>query len=400
MEREVKLVRALALLSFGASWVLATVAVCAQAASPCVPAAFVALALLAWLAVLARRRAWVPGVVLGVAVLNALVTIPELALRLRGFSYETGIQFGYPRPQAFRYLQPDSLLFWKPRPQDPGVNSLGFRGKEPLTPKPPSVTRVLFFGDSVTEQGLPDVVEAILTTGNCHRTYECVSLAVAGYSSHQGKVLVDLYGHSLEPDAAVILFGWNDHYLAYGAPDARKQIPAGSRLAPAFSHQLKLAQWVLFQTHRLRRTLPQPSESLRVSPQEYRDNLRYMGLSFLRRGLPVIYLTSPTSHAMGVPDYLVDKGFARTKDRVASLHRHYNTIVREVSGELGAVVVDLEALVDSLPPPRVLSLFMRDGIHLTSTGLAVVATQVARALCETLENPRPPTPPRGGAKAA
>ncbi len=51
-----------------------------------------------------------------------------------------------------------------------------------------------------------------------------MTLALSGYSSHQGRVLAELYGETLEPDLAVIYFGWNDHWRAYQTIDSQKVV--------------------------------------------------------------------------------------------------------------------------------------------------------------------------------
>src|SRR6185503_10239350 len=106
------------------------------------------------------------GWLLAFATLNLLLVVPELALRVVGFRGEAGIQFGYPRPQEFVAFDPDARLFWKLRSSNRNVNSLGFPGKEVAVPKPDHRYRVLFLGDSCTQQGYPDIVEILQNGGH------------------------------------------------------------------------------------------------------------------------------------------------------------------------------------------------------------------------------------------
>ncbi len=78
-------------------------------------------------------------------------------------------------------------------------------------PKPPGRARVLFLGDSCTQQGYPRLVELYLTIADEDRSFEAVTLAVAGYSPYQGRVLAETYGVQMQPDFVVVYFGWNDH---------------------------------------------------------------------------------------------------------------------------------------------------------------------------------------------
>ena len=92
---------------------------------------------------------------LAFATLNLFLIVPELALRATGFRGEAGIQFVYPRPHEFVKFDPDERLFWKLRSTDRNVNSLGFPGKEIVTPKPDHRYRILFLGDSCINKAIP-----------------------------------------------------------------------------------------------------------------------------------------------------------------------------------------------------------------------------------------------------
>jgi lysophospholipase L1-like esterase len=361
---------------------------------------FTILTLAAWFAI-PRLPHGLVNITLAVSVLNLLVAVPELVLRLRDFRYEAGIQFGYPRPSQFVYLQPDSQLFWRRSRADRAVNSLGFVGPEVRLPKPQGHKRILFFGDSVTEQGFPDVVGHLLNLAHSPGSirYECVSLATAGYSSYQGKVLVDMYGASLEPDVAVVFFGWNDHYRAYGAPDATKRVnaasPAGGVTGRVY-HHARVVQLAAYAWDTLRGSTPQPLDVLRVPPDAYRDNLVYMHEQLGKRDVPVVFITAPTSHyAVRVPDYLVGREFAVDTQTLLHLHRQYNGIVREVARDTESTLLDLESEFESLPPRDVGALFSRDGIHLSLAGVAVVASRIAAVVTEVMAG-QPPSGVQAG----
>ena len=317
---------------------------------------------------------------LSVAALNVLLLTPELVLRQAQFRHDAGIQFGYPRPSEFEILVPDEELFWRLAPGRPDVNSLGFRGREIERPKPAQVYRVLFLGDSVPYQGYPALVETFLNgPGRGPRRFASVNLAVPGYSTYQGRRVVARYAEMLEPDLAVISYGWNDHWQAYGAVDSRKTIAvdrsaAGRAMRTLYEHS-RLVQWLRWMLAPLLGR-EQPLSVVRVPRDEYEANLIDIGSFFAARRVPVIFITPPTAHyALGVPDYLVTEGFAASKERVTALHREYNQIVRDVAAAHGWLSLDLErelAGLDSLP-----ELFGRDGIHLTRAGSALVARRIA-----------------------
>jgi len=215
--------------SFGASAALAFALLVGDVAYAGVfAAALVGAFALPRLATTLARRAAPVDWLLAVAALNLVLVVPELALRLADFRFESGIQFGYPRPERMLAFEPDPDLFWRLPPSDPEVNSLGFKGDEIAVPKPDGTFRILFLGDSCTFQGYPQRVADLLAQRPDPRLrVEAVNLGVPGYSSHQGRIVAELYGEVFEPDLVFAAFGWNDHWLAYGAPDA----PGASRRA-------------------------------------------------------------------------------------------------------------------------------------------------------------------------
>lgn len=346
---------------------------------------------------LARRGRDV-RVFISVAVLNLMLVTPELALRAADIAYETGIQFGYPRPSQFLELVPDKDLFWKLPPNSssvnsmPSVNSLGFYGKEIQVSKPPAVYRLMFLGDSVPAQGYPQTVETFL---NClhpgGRRFESINVAVGGYSSYQGRILAAKYGKTLQPDLVLVSYGWNDHWQAYGQIDSRKTISIDhSRIRRTLNlvyRHSRILQWLLHAELLLLRGAEHPIAEVRVPLNEYRNNLIYIGDMFAAMNVPVIFITPPTSYyALGVPDYYIARGFAASKDKAVAFHKAYNQAVREVAESRHWLVLDLEQEIGSL---RNLSdIFLTDGIHLTPDGRALLAHRITEFIDENIFIPR------------
>ena len=331
---------------------------------------------------LANRKGGV-GLLVSVAVLNLLLVVPELTLRLYEYRYEAGIQFGHPRPQYFEHLEPDEELFWKLPVANPRANSLGFPGDEVRVPKPQDTFRVVFLGDSCTAQGFPDLVERFLNRERAsdEKAYESVTLALSGYSSHQGRVLAERYGASLEPDAAVVYYGWNDHWLAYGTIDEEKRVDPAALERGSLERGLDRLRLV----HAVREVVDawrganEPLDQVRVPIDGYERNLRAIAAVFAERNVPRVFVTAPTSHyALGVPRYLMDLSYARDADTILSLHRGYNEIARKVARETGSLLLDLEA--EHAERPDLRRIYLPDGIHFTDPGLEDVARRIARYL--------------------
>jgi len=339
-----------------------------------------------------RKRRSV-GWFLTAAVLNLCIVVPELALRTAQFRYGAGIQFGWPRPVHWMSLVPDKDLFWRLPPGAPNVNSMGFPGDEVAVPKPPGVYRMLYLGDSCTQMGYPDIVERLLNSAHAGRPiqFESVTLAIAGYSSYQGRVLANLYGSTLEPDLVVVYFGWNDHWRAYGSIDSERAEQRWSQIMAFVYRKSRIMQ----AAKKLSKSVGSDSadmafDEVRVPPDQYKDNLLEIYRVFDRANVPVIYITAPTSHyRLGVPDYLVKERFVPDKQSAVTLHRQYNRIVKNLTRETGAYLLDLEFEFDG--SPNLTELFEHDGIHFTPLGLDVVAGRISEFIQTTVlladENP-------------
>ena len=333
---------------------------------------------------LARRRGRRPAgwMVTALAVLHLGVLAPEVGLRLAGFRYEPGIRFGYPRPHQLGELRRDETLFWTLRPETPGVSPQGFQTLPLPRSREPGRARAVFLGDSVAFQGYPEMAAALLDERRPGR-WEVVNLSLSGYSSHQGRKLMELYGEAMAADVVVVGYGWNDHWLAWVAVDAEQEPPSPSpseSWLAALLHRSRIVQLA----RRLTGAGPRrPLDQVRVPLAEYRENLVAIGEAAAARGAVPLLLTLPSSHAkLGVPDYLLDRRFATDAASAVELHRTYNRTVREVAAEHGWAVLDLETEVESLPAEDLESLFVADGIHLTAPGLSLFARRVADRLDE------------------
>ncbi len=338
---------------------------------------------------LARRKGWRVDVFLSLAVLHLAVLTPEILLRLADFRYEPGLRLERPGSHLFRRFVAAEGLFWTLPPGGPGVSPEGFATR-PL-PQPSearamdSAARVVFLGDSVEQQGYPETVEILLTMDLGTRC-EVFNLSLAGYSSHQGRVLTEKYGDVLAADVAVISFGWNDHWLA-PVSDAERILRFSSnparRLAAAFVHRSRLAQAARWLADRPRR---RPATVLRVSPERYRDNLVWLGRFWQDRGTRPLFLTLPSSHRhFGVPDYLVEEGLVKDLESAVTLHGAYSEIVREVAAEHDWPLLDLEGELAALDDRVLRQIFLDDGIHLTAAGTTIFAERTARGIAGLIE---------------
>jgi len=333
-----------------------------------------------WLAKDLMRRGVNPRWVLVSAVVIAITIIPELGLRTIGYQYGACSEYGPLHPGMRSYFVPDEDLFWKRPTSEPGVNSCGFYGPDITNRKPPSVFRIVILGDSCAEQDYARLLEQCLNDRVTDATrFECIPLAVAGYSSYQGRVLAEKYAAGLEPDLAIVCFGWNDHWLACRYTDeAFGQNRTGRRLV-AYVQRSRLVQ--LCRQALAPLVAPPPTPLVRVSPQQYENNLLHIAGIFRRLGTPVLFMTAPSAYSrLGVPNYIVQEHLAPSKSGALKMHRSYNDIVRRVASIENGKLVDLASEFDQLNFAE--ELFTSDGIHFTEAGLR----KVSELLCTTINN--------------
>jgi len=355
---------------------------------------------------LARIRSAVLKPALAVVAVGLALAVPEAVLRLAGFQYESGVDFNIPESaEEWVAYEPHPELLFTFDPAHPKVNRFGFPDREVRLPKPDETFRILFLGDSCTQQGFPDQVASRLSldAGDGGPSFDAVTLAVAGYSSYQGRVLAREFAPLMEGDLAVVYFGWNDHWLASGAPDSQR-IAVQTDLGPLqrFIRRINEHSRFFQLLVRLRVSLTQwsdpASSSLRVPIAEYRANLEEIHERLSNLGMPVVFVTAPTSHYyFGAPAELVRDRFAADTESVPRLHRSYNRVVREVAEERGALLLDLERDLGKLPPGRLRRVFSEDGIHFSDAGLRQISRRIARFLrTERLLGPSTPDSEGGG----
>ena len=201
------------------------------------------------------------------------LSIPYVVFALLLLSVEVGVRLTLPRITQFELLteqqrtqagfidrerktifEDDPLLFWRVKPNlDRAVwdftvvstNAQGLRHEGDVGPKEPGAIRVVCLGDSVTfgyrvpvvwperpdqysrdQLPYPMLLERALRAANPGRKVEVIALAVPGYTSYQGLLLLRREIDRLRPDVVTVCFGWNDVTLR--AATDRETMPDGS----------------------------------------------------------------------------------------------------------------------------------------------------------------------------
>ncbi|MEK6282097.1 MAG: SGNH/GDSL hydrolase family protein [Acidobacteriota bacterium] len=225
-------------------------------------------------------------------------------------------------PQQSTIFEGDPLLLWRLKPNldqaywdftTVSTNAQHLRQPRPLQPKAPGTFRIVSLGDSVTfgyrvppvwpEKPkdfnpewvpYPMLLEKQLRAANADRQIEVITMAVPGYTSHQGLAWLRHEIDDLQPDLLIVSFGWND--ASFGDVPDREAIRtdwyvvAVRRLvdtSQAFAHATR---WLRSrQPPGAAVALPAP----RVSDQEYVNNFRQMVGLARARGAGVIIIGAP-----------------------------------------------------------------------------------------------------------
>ena len=288
------------------------------------------------------------------------------------------VEFGYPDPITVeRHFRTDPDLLWVPRDYEARVAAA--RGQRPS---------IVFMGDSCTIGRYERRLEQIVVDRFPGSSFDWVTLGVEGWSSFSGLQQLQRDVLPMRPRAIAIYYGWNDHWRNFGLED--KDVarflhsgwsPQSALLSPFQTVQLVERTFFPAKKRFIGTPPPPPAgRGLRVSLDDFRDNLRNMVRIARANEIIPILLTAPTSHQPGrEPARLAVRWVTDLRDLVP-LHRRYVEAVREVAAAENVPLVDLHGEFDQLPQHELERLFRHDGIHLTPAGNRKIAELIDRRL--------------------
>jgi lysophospholipase L1-like esterase len=217
----------------------------------------------------------------------------------------------------------DPLLLWRLKPNLDHViwdftvvstNAQHLRSDHALQPKPAGALRIVCVGDSVTfgyrvptvwadkpndydRQALPYPVllENELRNANPGKQIDVITLAVPGYTSHQGLAWLKRDIDRLQPDLLVVSFGWNDASFS-DVPDreAIKTNWTSVSIRWLVDHSQAFAHATHWLRSRKQNNGPVGIRPVpRVSQEEYVENMLAMVRLAYGRNVPVILIAAP-----------------------------------------------------------------------------------------------------------
>ncbi|MEL7338247.1 MAG: GDSL-type esterase/lipase family protein, partial [Planctomycetota bacterium] len=285
--------------------------------------------------------------------------VVEGLLRVAGFKVAENVEtmeFTFPiddynqgAPEPF--LERDPELFWKPRAGVAGHNSLGLYGPEFSPEKPDEVLRILCLGDSCTHFGprsyphiLQERLDQMVAGPSDKERLEVINAGVIGYTSYQGRKVMETRAAKWEPDIVTVYFGWNDHWLARGLTD-REQTAAQVSGLNSLLGDLRSVQFARLMTGGLS---PRDTTRVRVPIDDYRENLLAIHQQTQSIGSECWFMTAPHAMDLSIPAYLVTSGEVADPSDLIPMHQRYNAVVRDVAKETGSTLIDLEMQFDQM----------------------------------------------------
>ena len=141
----------------------------------------------------------------------------------------------------------------------------------------------------------PMLLEKQLRAANPNRQIDVITMAVPGYTSHQGLAWLQRDIDKFQPDLVVVSFGWNDASLS-DVPD--RDAIRTNRYAVVVRGLIDYSQAFAHATHWLRSRQPidpktSPRPTARVSQQEYLNNMLAIESLARQRGAAVIVIAAP-----------------------------------------------------------------------------------------------------------
>ncbi|MGQ0384070.1 MAG: SGNH/GDSL hydrolase family protein [Gammaproteobacteria bacterium] len=278
------------------------------------------------------------------------------------------------------------------------TNSLGFRGPEISVPKPGGTLRLAFLGASTTwcaevsgnDSTWPHIVTEGLRARVPNHRWDYVNAAVPGYTVETLRLNLQRRVAALQPDVIIVYEATNDmsgelREIAFdqgvlGSTSFRPPSwPARySLLWELVEKNLRImaAQWAARdQAARLRldpQTLGEDyRRELTALIREARQHARIVAVATfstqLRRGQSPGQQERASGSAMYYMPFMSPQGLIDAYER-------YNTVIREVAAETGALLIDEADAIPGTPE------YFVDTVHFSDAGSRAMAERVLRAL--------------------
>ena len=212
----------------------------------------------------------------------------------------------------------DKYLFWELDSNIEGINSVGFRDREFTAEKSKGTIRIICMGDAITfgcpvklNNTFPKVLKEVLSAHFPHRKFEVFNAGVPGYTSYQGLLWFKRKIVHYNPDMVIVYYGINDSSPA-DIPDRYVHT-----LPQWLEHTLNFVRYSELYNFFLRIYLsfkyPVGVEgsytSRRVSPQDFRNNIREINKLARSKGIKAVFIKRPVWYNRKKKKVFTDKDY-------------------------------------------------------------------------------------------
>lgn len=326
---------------------------------------------------------------------------------------EVGARLIFPKEdklgQILCILEQDQVLFWRQKANlkvrfqgvEVKTNFLGLRDLRANFKKTKNTFRIVCLGASPTfgwavkyEDTYPYQLERMLRSkGGEEKVYEVINAGVIGYTSYQGLLFLKKEILRLSPDIISVPYVINDidrdrFYRSNGKSDKELK-PKDSRLlhlenllekSKLFRIWRKIALQTVAVGVKFLGTERNHLGAVRISPQEYENNLNEIIAIARQNGVKVVFIKMPVSFFPHEELPEKKKHFQETKDRqlfqCGKDVKVYNEIIESVAEKNEVPLVDIAL---AFAENKAKNLFITP-IHPSASGHKIIAAEVYNTL--------------------
>ncbi len=201
-------------------------------------------------------------------------------------------------------------------------------------------------------------------------------MACYGYTSVQGLKVFQMQARELKPDIVTLYFGWNDHWLEMETDRNRmavKTSPLYGKIYNLLKTKRLFMMTVKLGNSKGRSDAVRTELGFRVPPDEYKEVMTELISEIRAVGAYPVVITAPRRDSNTHQDKY------GTGIDYNEAHDQYVQISIDVAAAHGADLLDLSSI---LAAEEFDECFKDDGIHLTQSGLKLVAMEIDRKVRE------------------
>lgn len=285
----------------------------------------------------------------------------------------------------------DDVTFWKFKPSGKAniehrgdfynsyqINSNGFRGNEFKTKKDPGTYRIIAIGDSITfglflpeEQTYYKLLEQKLNQEFMPRKFEIISAGIPGFTSYQGRQLLQKELLAYSPDMLIVYFGGNNEFATSFYTDREYASLIQNSILKNLSQKSRIVSLLTELAEKIRPAINTQNNNIqqnkwRVPPLDFIDDL--IGINNLTTQFKIasIFVVPPHS---------------KTNLNIQPMAAQYTSAVKFLGSFL--TIADVNSAFQYFNPEN---LFLEDHVHPNAAGDKIIANTLYNVIADKLKH--------------